>query len=329
MSLADLTIDAVHAAIAEYDDLGGDEFLAKHEYGRGKDYFVRQKGKYYDSKAIAGVAHGYVDGLKALRSDEFTGGAASVVSRLKALGFNVTTKRSPAWTRDELILACDLVAKNNWKYLDKNSKAAADLSDLLRSLPIFPIESRPDNFRSASSVAHKTADIATAHPDYDGSPKNGGTLDKEVLSDFLENPEKMHKLADSIRESIKSDTGYEQIKTPIEDEDDGVPEGRLLQRKHYSRERDPKIRKAKIDQFLHVHDRVHCEACGFDFEKVYGDRGAGLIEVHHVRPLHESGPTTTRLSDLMLVCANCHRMIHYGNRWLTPTELRELLGKSA
>ncbi|WP_425546396.1 HNH endonuclease [Amycolatopsis minnesotensis] len=66
--------------------------------------------------------------------------------------------------------------------------------------------------------------------------------------------------------------------------------------------------------------------CGFDFEHTYGDRGARYIECHHAIPLHVSGETTTRLSNLVLLCANCHRMIHRGAKWITPDELRALVG---
>lgn len=45
------------------------------------------------------------------------------------------------------------------------------------------------------------------------------------------------------------------------------------------------------------------EVCGFDFGYVYGERGEGYIEVHHVRPLHISGETETRLDNLALLYA--------------------------
>ncbi|MEU6830039.1 HNH endonuclease [Nocardia beijingensis] len=77
--------------------------------------------------------------------------------------------------------------------------------------------------------------------------------------------------------------------------------------------------------FLETEDRVRCEVCSFDFETVYGPHGAEYIECHHVVPLHVSGETETTLADLMLMCANCHRMIHYRSPWLDPEELRALL----
>ena len=49
---------AVLKALAEYDQLGKDAFLARYGYGPSRTYFLIHDGKRYDSKAIAGVAHG-------------------------------------------------------------------------------------------------------------------------------------------------------------------------------------------------------------------------------------------------------------------------------
>ena len=55
-----------------------------------------------------------------------------------------------------------------------------------------------------------------------------------------------------------------------------------------------------------------CMACGFDFEKVYGDYGRNFIEVHHVKPLYDLGKeeVVNPQTDLVCLCSNCHRMIH-------------------
>jgi 5-methylcytosine-specific restriction protein A len=63
----------------------------------------------------------------------------------------------------------------------------------------------------------------------------------------------------------------------------------------------------------------------FDFERVYGPRGADFIECHHRVPLHVTGQVTTRLEDLALICSNCHRMIHRTRPWLTVEELGQLV----
>lgn len=50
----------------------------------------------------------------------------------------------------------------------------------------------------------------------------------------------------------------------------------------------------------------------FDFATQYPSRlGEGFIEVHHLSPLStQDEPRKTTLDDLLVVCANCHRMIH-------------------
>lgn len=55
-----------------------------------------------------------------------------------------------------------------------------------------------------------------------------------------------------------------------------------------------------------------CAICGFDFEKHYGVRGRGFIEIHHTTPLHslEQEIHVNPATDLIPVCSNCHRMIH-------------------
>jgi len=73
-------------------------------------------------------------------------------------------------------------------------------------------------------------------------------------------------------------------------------------------------------------ERRHLD-CGFDFGMTYGSVGQGYIEVHHVLPLHASGPVLTRLTDLVLLCSNCHRMIHRSSAWLSPDELRSRLNR--
>src|SRR4051812_48283531 len=84
MPLADLTsAAAVSAALDEFDQLGREAFLAQYGFGKARRYFVRRDGKYYDSKAIAGVAMRYQDPQAGpLTSDEFSGGEHGAKAKL-------------------------------------------------------------------------------------------------------------------------------------------------------------------------------------------------------------------------------------------------------
>ncbi len=97
MPLADLTREAVLAAIAEHDAIGGEAFLRKYGYRPARSYFlVDDKGERYPSKAIVGVAHGYISpGSTPLHADEFSGGERTVSRRLKELKFEVIVEPEP------------------------------------------------------------------------------------------------------------------------------------------------------------------------------------------------------------------------------------------
>ncbi|CAL9289257.1 HNH endonuclease [Streptomyces sp. NPDC050585] len=318
-----ITQEAVLKAIAEYDRLGPDRFLEKYGFKKARSYVVVHDGRQYDSKAIAGVAHQWDHG-RPLKPDEFSGGREHAVAWLEQAGFQVKAVNNPDWARDEIILACQLVMENGWKGLDAQDARVVELSRLLQLLPIHAETERNEKFRNPNGVARKTFDIATRHPDYQGKPTNGSALDRAVLMEFLARPDEMTAAARLIRQGI---TAGELQSLPLtEDEafgdDYSAPEGRLLMRRHQARERSKSLRKKKIASVLKRGGRLECEACGFDFERVYGDRGAGYIECHHVVPLHEAGEGQTRLRDLALICANCHRMIHRRAPWPTPAELR-------
>jgi 5-methylcytosine-specific restriction endonuclease McrA len=87
------------------------------------------------------------------------------------------------------------------------------------------------------------------------------------------------------------------------------------------RARDPTVR---ADAF-----RIHgyrCQICTFDFGEVYGKWGEEFAEVHHRVPLGgnaSSERTTNPETDLVVLCANCHRMAHRKEGiLLTVEELR-------
>lgn len=71
-----------------------------------------------------------------------------------------------------------------------------------------------------------------------------------------------------------------------------------------------------------------CQGCGFDFEKTYGEIGKGYIEVHHIKQLSEENGAVeiNPETDLICVCANCHRIIHKRkDKVLSLKELQNLL----
>jgi predicted HNH restriction endonuclease len=93
-------------------------------------------------------------------------------------------------------------------------------------------------------------------------------------------------------------------------------EQRIAVVRHRRRER--KLRTAKLKQALRAgNGKLRCEVptCGFDFHEVYGELGLEYAQVHHLSPFADrAAPSETKLSDLAVVCANCHAMIHRGGK---------------
>ncbi|MCU5358372.1 HNH endonuclease [Bacillus cereus] len=109
------------------------------------------------------------------------------------------------------------------------------------------------------------------------------------------------------------------------DEEDDFPEGKEKFRLHRYRERNNKLVKQAKERFIQVHGRLYCEACGMDFERIYGDRGRDFIEAHHRKPISEmKNDETTKIEDLAMLCSNCHSMIHR-KPLVTVEELRVLI----
>lgn len=199
--------------------------------------------------------------------------------------------------------------------------AVIELSAILQVLPFHNREGRPDWFRNPAGVSMKIRNIRSIDPDWEGAPSNASKLDGLFWEEFDGDAERLHAAAGAIRSNIANPAAV----VPIPEEFDGTeeaPEGRLLMRVHAARERSPKIVATKKTRTLQQTGALTCEICEFDFQAVYGDLGTRFIECHHVVPLHRLGAGTTKLEDLILVCANCHRMLHRGGTH-DPASIRD------
>lgn len=70
-----------------------------------------------------------------------------------------------------------------------------------------------------------------------------------------------------------------------------------------------------------------CEGCGVNFAKKHSGLGRLCLVVHHKKQLKDTDqPVETKLSDLAVVCANCHMMIHSNrNKALSLSRLKRRL----
>lgn len=109
-------------------------------------------------------------------------------------------------------------------------------------------------------------------------------------------------------------------------EDDEFSEGKLLLKKHLQRERNPKLISRAKKKFIAKNGHLFCEVCGFDFKEKYGDLGENFIEAHHIKPISTmANNEKTKIEDIVMVCSNCHSMIHRSKPWLSKDGLKTII----
>jgi 5-methylcytosine-specific restriction protein A len=245
------------------------------------------------------------------------GTAASLHSKASAGAPN------PDWTRDELILALDLYFREPAARGSKTHPECIKLSEALNSLPIHQGQAHGVTFRNANGVGMKLSNFLKYDPTYKGvGLTSGSRLEEEVWTTFSGDHTRLHQAAEAILAGAVelSENG---ISVPDDDDDEEAEEGRILTAIHRRRERQPGLARKKKQQALDKTGALKCEVCNFDFAVRYGKLGEGFAECHHGRPISTlKAGDKTKLSELHIVCANCHRMLHRERPWLSVEQLR-------
>ena len=165
--MAELTSsDAVREALAEFDALGREPFLAKYGFGPAKRYFVEQDGKLYDSKAIYGVAIGFQYPDRGhMRNNEFSGGEGVVIPQLSRLGFQIRDTGGNNGDLTSLVLPQEEVdrfaaALSTPEYLQEERKYKVAVHEVISRLLAVETISRPDFPTLLTSFFERKLDLA-------------------------------------------------------------------------------------------------------------------------------------------------------------------------
>ena len=234
--------------------------------------------------------------------------------------------RNPPWTRDELILALDLYFRVNPIKTTAQNPLIRELSRLLNTLPFHPASEHRRAYRNPTGVYMTLCTFLRFDPDYKGKGLRGNSLGQQVWDEFANDRTRLGTIAKAIQSAAITLATHEPQHLPGEEDENEFPEGRVLACIHRLRERNPALVKRKKEQVLLEKGHLSCEVCGFDFQEVYGSLGAGFAECHHGTPLSElPGSRVSKIADLAIVCANCHRMLHRARPWMSVEDLRGLI----
>lgn len=223
--------------------------------------------------------------------------------------------KNPNWERDEIILALDLYFRLKPGQISAISPDVITLSKLLNQLPRLNGKLENESFRNPNGVSLKLSNFLAIDKSYPGKGMAAySKLDEIVFNEFNDQKEILATIALNIKRAIQTAVlSNPQSEVIIDEEEHFAKEGKVLYRLHRYKERKASLVNKKKQQYLKKHGNLACELCQFDFYAVYGEVGKGFAECHHKSPLYLlDAERTTRLDDLMIVCANCHRMVHRG-----------------
>lgn len=237
----------------------------------------------------------------------------------------MTKNKNSKWTRDETILAL-------YFYLEYApsvpEEIIEELSKYLRKIQTQILGNKDTpSLRNKNGMRMKMGNflyLDNSYPDQKGL-SGASKLDKQVFNEFVNNRSKLLKISQQIIRMLdENNLGF----VDIDEGEYEASEGGIKVREHRYRERDQKITKLKKEEILKEKGELACQVCGFSFENIYGERGRNFIECHHIKEISNmSLGEVTRLEDLVLICSNCHRMIHRKKPWLSIGELKALIDK--
>ncbi len=104
--------------------------------------------------------------------------------------------------------------------------------------------------------------------------------------------------------------------------DEGDIEGTKTEVRRLTTKRSRRLRDLAFNAANNI-----CSVCDRDYSKVLEGCGVRVLQVHHRKQLSaREGPSITKVSDLVIVCANCHLLIHLDpKKALSVQRLRKML----
>lgn len=101
-------------------------------------------------------------------------------------------------------------------------------------------------------------------------------------------------------------------------------EGEPIEYTGYRHVRDRRLRDQAMDASKGV-----CAVCERDYSKLLDGMGTAVLQVHHLQQIgFRDTPTLTKATDLAVVCANCHQLIHIDRKKARPLNALKKLLKS-
>lgn len=218
-----------------------------------------------------------------------------------------------SFTRDEAILALDVLYFADKLRLNKESYEIVELSELLNELPIIPISARGVIFRNSNGIKNQLLKFKSSYPKKE-KDLHVGSIFYEVADEFDGRKDELHKIACAIRQNrdfFKAAT----FGSELEGED--FPEGALLYHLHRVLETRDSRKIVRTES---------CESCHLNLSEVYKPVPGNFLQCHLTVPVTNlNGSKHYAADDFITVCPNCHAVLHRRRPWLTKDDAKEIL----
>ena len=110
---------------------------------------------------------------------------------------------------------------------------------------------------------------------------------------------------------ILSQENVNNLETKGKEAKQSYEKAEAIEGEAYKREVLFRARNRALIQAKKQDSDYRCEKCGLSFYEIYGDIGKNFIIAHHLEPISfRREPSKTTLDDIVLLCANCHAMVH-------------------
>lgn len=231
-------------------------------------------------------------------------------------------RRNPPWTRDETILALDLFFDAGLVALSDSDKRVIALSQTLRGLPGNEERAENPSFRNPAGVAFKLSNLQSVATGKGFA--NVSATDRAIWKQFESRRARVKEVVALIATYIAEVS----LEPHDDDDEDEFVEGKVVTRVHRRIERNRKLRIALVRDRRKT-NRLRCDACFRTNPTSDGRLDDAIFEAHHLVPLASRGTTTTKLGDVALLCANCHKLIHRlisaSGKWATIEDVTTAL----
>lgn len=219
--------------------------------------------------------------------------------------------KSTSFTRDEVILALDVLYRAKDQKVSVDMPEMVDLSALLQRLPIHPLENRRTEFRNVSGVTRQLMQFRSNCITGNKNPHVGIKF-FSIAFEFENRPNELHQIAEAIRRNEP----YYHPGFGNRMEDVGFPEGILLGHLH-------RLIEVRDGGKLALAD--HCAICQLRPALIY-QPCEGLLQPHLlVPPAEMDGGKKYHDQDFITVCPTCHATLHRLRPWHTEENYSEIL----